>query len=70
MMQDVDTLLRYYDPLVAMYISIANTYRQHDNINRASTYSDPVFVDMIKNNRSSVVKCKMIASNSKLEIPK
>ena len=74
MMQDVDALFRYYDPLIAMHISTANAYRQQDENNRAGAYSESVFIQLMQNNRytlresksiasSNVIKRKIIASN-------
>ena len=48
MMQDVDSLSRYHDPLVAVHIALANVYQIQDKSNRKDSNSLSTFDKLLK----------------------
>ena len=58
MMQDVDALSRYHDPLVAAHMSCAAMYRRADMTNRFDAYSSLVFDNLLQNNKYTLHKRK------------
>ena len=58
MMQDVDALSRYHDPLVAAHISCATMYRRQDMTNRSDAYSSSVFDSLLQSNKYTLNKRK------------
>ena len=54
MMQDVDALSRYHDPLVAKHLATTHLYRCKDRIARQRAYNADVFSDLLINRRISV----------------
>ena len=54
MMQDVDALSRYQDPLVAEHTVISNQYQQQDTVNCKATYSSSVFDKLLKANKYAI----------------
>ena len=47
MMQDVDVILKYYNPLVAVHIALLHVYQIQDKLNRKDAYSLSAFDEIL-----------------------
>ena len=56
MMQDVDALSRYLDPLVAQQAKFVGFFRNKDISNRADTFSSSVFDENLSSNKYAIKK--------------